>query len=107
MERIEIRLRKEERAALRKAAARAGRSVSELVRDTIRKVVLKPNAGGPVAIWDGELRRTAIDHDGVPDEPKWTSARRSMPIASQLSRAPAFGGSTRSITTSPSRVSKR
>jgi len=26
-------------------------------------------ASGPVAIWDGELKRTSIDHDTVHDEP--------------------------------------
>jgi hypothetical protein len=36
--------------ALRQAAARSGRSVVELVRDAIRKVVLKPQAAGPVAM---------------------------------------------------------
>jgi ribbon-helix-helix CopG family protein len=69
MEKIQIYLRKEELAALRKAAARSKRSVAELVRDAIRKVVLKPDAGGPVAIWDGEPKRTSIEHDSVHDEP--------------------------------------
>ena len=41
MEKIQIYLGKEELDALRKAAARSGRSVAELVRDAIRKVVLK------------------------------------------------------------------
>lgn len=62
-------LRKEELEALRKAAARSGRSVAELVREAIRKVVLKPQEGGPVAIWDGEPRRTSTEHDSVHDEP--------------------------------------
>jgi len=55
--------------ALRKAAARSGRSVAELVRDAIRKVVLKPQAAGPVAIWDGEPKRASFEHDSVHDEP--------------------------------------
>ena len=57
MEKTQVYLRKEELAALRKAAARSGRSIAELVRDAIRKVVLKPHAAGPVAIWDGEPKR--------------------------------------------------
>jgi len=65
MEKTQIYLRKEELEALRKAAARSGRSVAELVPDAIRKVVLKPQAAGPVAIWDGEPKRTSIDHDSV------------------------------------------
>ena len=69
MEKTQVYLRKEELDALREAAARSGRSVAELVRDAIRKVVLKPQTSGPVAIWDGEPRRTSIEHDTVHDEP--------------------------------------
>ena len=69
MEKTQVYLRKEELAALREAAARSGRSVAEVVRDAIRKGVLKPHAAGPVAIWDGEPKRTSIDHDSVHDEP--------------------------------------
>jgi hypothetical protein len=54
---------------LRKAAARSGRSVVDVVRDAIRKVVLKPQVAGPVAIWDGKPRRTSVEHDSVHDEP--------------------------------------
>jgi hypothetical protein len=69
MEKTQVYLRKEELEALRKAAIRSGRSVAELVRDAIRKVVLKPQASGPVAIWDGEPKRASIEHDSVHDEP--------------------------------------
>jgi len=70
MEKTQVYLRKEELAALREAAARTGRSIAELIRDAIRKTVLKPtHAGGPVAIWDGEPRRSSIEHDSVHDEP--------------------------------------
>ena len=69
MEKTQVYLRKEELEALRKAAARSGRSVAELVRDAIRKVVLRPQTAGPVAIWDGEPRRTSVEHDTVHDEP--------------------------------------
>jgi hypothetical protein len=69
MEKTQVYLRKEELDALRKAAARSGRSVAELVRDAIRQVVLKPQAVGPVAIWDGTPRRTSVEHDSVHDEP--------------------------------------
>jgi hypothetical protein len=40
-----------------------------LVRDAIRKVVLKPQAAGPVAIWDGEIKCTSVEHDTIYDEP--------------------------------------
>jgi hypothetical protein len=65
----QVYLREEELDALRKAAARSGCSVAQLVRDAIRKVVLKPEAAGPVAIWDGEPKRASVDHDSVHDEP--------------------------------------
>ncbi len=68
MEKTQVYLRKEELAALRAAAARSGRSVAELVREAVRKAVLMPQAAGPVALWDGEPRRSSVDHDSVHDE---------------------------------------
>jgi hypothetical protein len=69
MIKTQVYLRKEELDALRNAAMRSGRSVAELVREAIRKTVLKPEATGPVAIWDGEPKRTSSEHDSVHDEP--------------------------------------
>jgi hypothetical protein len=69
MEKTQVYLRKEELAALRQAAARSGRSVADLVREAIRKVVLKPGSQGPVAIWDGEPRHPSVDHDSIYDRP--------------------------------------
>jgi hypothetical protein len=69
MEKTQVYLPKEELDALREAAARSGRSVAEIIREAIRQVVLKPQAAGPVAIWDGKPKRTSIDHDSVHDEP--------------------------------------
>ena len=68
MEKTQVYLPADELAALRKAAARSGRSVADLIREAIRKQVLKPTARGPVALWDGEAKRTSIDHDSVHDE---------------------------------------
>jgi hypothetical protein len=68
MMKTQVYLRKEEIEALRKAAARSGRSVAALVREAVRKVVLMPPADGPVAIWDGEPKRTSVEHDSVYDE---------------------------------------
>lgn len=65
MEKIEIYLPKEQLVALRKVAARSGRSVAELVREAIHEVVLKPQADGPVGLWDGEPKRPSIDHDAI------------------------------------------
>ena len=69
MEKMQLYLRKEELDALRRAAARSGRSVAALVREAVRKVVLAPAAEGPVAMWDGEPARTSTDHDSAHDEP--------------------------------------
>lgn len=68
MEKTQVYLPAEELAMLRKAAARSGRSVADLIREAIRKQILKPTAHGPVALWDGEPKRTSIDHDSVHDE---------------------------------------
>jgi hypothetical protein len=68
MEKIQVYLAKEELDELRKAAARSGRSVADLVRGAIRKVALKTPGAEPVAIWDGEPRRPSMDHDTVHDE---------------------------------------
>ena len=68
MEKTQVYLRKEELAALREAAARSGRSVADLVREAIRKVILKPQTTGPVAIWDGKPKRDSADHDSIYDE---------------------------------------
>jgi hypothetical protein len=68
MEKTQVYLRKEELEALRAAAARSGKSIAALIREAIRQVVLKPPAGGPVAIWDGEPKRPSVEHDSVHDE---------------------------------------
>jgi hypothetical protein len=69
MEKTQIYFRKEELLALREGAARSGRSVAALVRDAVRKMVLKSGVSGPVAIWDGKPKRTSVEHDSVHDEP--------------------------------------
>jgi hypothetical protein len=69
MEKTQVYLDKEELDALRQAAARSGRSIADLIRDAIRKVVLKPQTTGPVAIWDGDPRRQSAQHDSIYDEP--------------------------------------
>jgi hypothetical protein len=68
MEKIQVYLRKEELDALRQAAARSGRSIGQVIREAIRKYVLTPSGQGAVAIWDGEPKRTSIEHDSVYDE---------------------------------------
>jgi hypothetical protein len=68
MKKTQVYLREEELEALRQAALLSGRSVAAIVREAIRRVVLKPAADGPVAIWDGQPKRTAAEHDSVYDE---------------------------------------
>ena len=69
MEKTQVYLRQEELDALREVAARSGCSVAELICDAIRKVVLRPKSIGPVALWDGEPKRTSVEHDSAHDEP--------------------------------------
>ena len=68
MEKTQDYLPKDELDALREAAAQSGRSVADLVREAIRKVVLKPKSTGVVGIWDGEPKRPSSEHDSIYDE---------------------------------------
>jgi Ribbon-helix-helix protein, copG family len=68
MQKTQVYLRADELAALHKAAARTGRSIADLIREAIRKTVLKPDMTGPVAIWDGDPKRTSHQHDSIYDE---------------------------------------
>ncbi len=69
MVKTQVYLRDEELEALHRASAERGRSVASLIRDAIRRVWLRPDRSGPVALWDGEPRRTSLEHDTVHDEP--------------------------------------
>lgn len=73
MTKTQVYLREEELDALHEAARRTGRSVAELVREAVRQVWLRPSGRGPVALWDGEPRRTALDHDTIYGKPGPTS----------------------------------
>jgi hypothetical protein len=68
MEKIEFQLSKGELDAVRKAATRSRRSVSALVREAIRKLVLAPRDEGPAAIWNGKPKRTSMEHDSIHDK---------------------------------------
>jgi predicted DNA-binding protein len=68
MKKTQVYLRDEELDALRLAASRSGRSVADLIREAIRKVVLKPVDDGLVAIWDGQAKSDSVDHDSIYDE---------------------------------------
>jgi hypothetical protein len=69
MEKTQIYLRKEELDALREEAERSGRSVAEVVREAIRKVVLKPGGDDFVGLWAGALRKSSVEHDSIYDDP--------------------------------------
>ncbi len=69
MIKTQVYLREEELAALHQVAKRSGRSLAELVREAVRKVWLRPEANGPVGLWDGEPRHTSQEHDSIYDEP--------------------------------------
>ncbi len=68
MEKTQIYFPKEELDALRKVAARSGRSVAAVVRDAVRAVLVKPLDKGIVAIWNGKPKRTSVEHDSIYDE---------------------------------------
>ncbi len=69
MVKTQVYFRDEELRALHEAAGRSGRSIADLVREAVRRVWLRSPARGPVALWDGEPRRTAMEHDAIYDEP--------------------------------------
>ena len=68
MVKTQVYLPAEDLEALQKVARRSGRSVADLVRDAIRRVWLRPVAGGPVALWDGDPTGTSVEHDAIYDE---------------------------------------
>jgi hypothetical protein len=74
MVKTQVYLRSEELEALHGVAKRSGRSVADLVREAIRRVWLRPNTQGPVALWDGTPSRPSVEHDHIYDEP--SRARR-------------------------------
>lgn len=68
MIKTQIYLQEEDLESLHRIARKSRRSVAELVREAIRRVWLRPEPDGPVALWDGEPRRTSVDHDSIYDE---------------------------------------
>ena len=69
MTKTQVYLHEEELSALHAVARRTGRSMADLVREAVRRVWLRPESDGLVALWDGEPRRTSDDHDSIYDEP--------------------------------------
>ena len=69
MTKTQVYFRDEELQALHTTAKETGRSVADLVREAVQKVWVKDRIGGPIALWDGEITRSAMDHDSIYDEP--------------------------------------
>jgi Ribbon-helix-helix protein, copG family len=68
MVKTQVYLRDEELRALHSVAERSGRSVADLVREAIRRVWLRRDAQGPVALWDGAPAHTSVEHDHIYDQ---------------------------------------
>jgi hypothetical protein len=69
MVKTQVYLRRDELDALHAVAARSNRKVADLIREAIRRVWLRPPANGPVALWNGDPKRTSVDHDSIYDSP--------------------------------------
>lgn len=69
MTKTQVYLRQEELDALHAVAGRSGRSVADLVREAVRRVWLRDETRGPVAVWDGPVVRSSADHDHMYDRP--------------------------------------
>ncbi len=69
MVKTQVYLREEELEALRERLPIV--PVADLVREAIRRVWLRPGIQPeePVALWDGEPRRTSSEHDTIYDDP--------------------------------------
>ena len=68
MIKTQVYLREEELEALRGAAERTGQSIAEMIRQAIREVWLRPEGSGPVGLWDGQPKKTSVEHDAIYDE---------------------------------------
>ena len=69
MVKTQVYLREEELEALHRVAKRTRRPIAALVRDAVRRMWLRPQITGPVALWDGTPERTSSEHDTVYDDP--------------------------------------
>lgn len=69
MTKTQVYFREEELQALHEVARQSGRSVADLVRDAVRQTWMLPASQGPVALWQGQPKRTSMEHDTLYDEP--------------------------------------
>jgi hypothetical protein len=84
--RIQFRLRDDERRSLHEVARRSGRSLTDLIREAIRRVWLRGGGEGPVGLWDGVPRRTSVEHDTVHDDPRRERGRAHSSTRARGSR---------------------
>jgi hypothetical protein len=68
MVKTQVYLPKAELLALRRLARNRKRRIADLVRDAIRTTWLQSSPQGPVALSNGELRGTSVEHDAAFDE---------------------------------------
>ena len=61
----EVYFSTEERKLLEVAARRSGRSTASLIREAVGRVWLHPATDGPVALWDGPIAHSAMEHDTI------------------------------------------
>ena len=69
MTKTQVYLPEADLKALHRVAEDRGKSVAALIREAVQRVWLRPAEGGPVGLWEGELRRTSVDHDSIYDAP--------------------------------------
>jgi hypothetical protein len=68
MRKTQVYLSDEDLRELHRLAASSKRSVASMVREAVQVVWLTPARRGPVAVWNGPVRRGASDHDSIYDE---------------------------------------
>jgi hypothetical protein len=55
--------------ALHRVARRTKRPVAALIREAVERVWLEAETDGPIAVWNGTVKRTSVDHDSIYDAP--------------------------------------
>lgn len=68
MVKTQVYLPRNELKELHRVARTKHRRVAELIREAVRTVWLRAPSAGPVALFRGEVRGTAMDHDAAFDE---------------------------------------
>ncbi len=67
MKKTQVYLPEAEHDALLRISKETGRSLAALVREAVRDRWLRDPVPGPVAIWDGEVGKTSVEHDSIYD----------------------------------------